>query len=200
MPIYSQANYLETISQKPLQLTGRGTQLLVTNNALFGSINVTTSATIGSLVLSGVSQVTTAPLNDNSTTIASTAFVNNAIANIGSQLNLSNYLTIVNATATYAPLFCMLRIVTASGNVTQSASDQIIIVNKATPAVTTVNLLSSPATGQMLQVKDGAGNASSYNITIVPASGTIDGSSSIVMNNNYASVTLVYNGSGWNIL
>jgi hypothetical protein len=91
-----------------------------------------------------------------------------------------------------------IRVFTTTGAVTMTASDDIIVVNKGTPAATTVNLVSSPATGRVVTIKDGAGNASSDNITLTPAAGNIDGSATLVMSTNYQSVRLVYNGTQWN--
>jgi hypothetical protein len=92
-----------------------------------------------------------------------------------------------------------VRVVTASGAVTVTSDDETIVINKTTPAATTVNL---PAgiTGALYTIKDGAGNAATYNITITPASGNIDGAGTFVMNNNYESITVVYNGTQWNII
>ena len=92
------------------------------------------------------------------------------------------------------------RVVTASGAITMLSSDSIIIVNMGTPSAVTVNLIANPVTNQQITIKDGAGNASTYNITITPNSGNIDGASSLVLNNNYASVDLVYNGTQWNVV
>jgi hypothetical protein len=93
-----------------------------------------------------------------------------------------------------------LWVVTASGTISPLSTDGIIIVNKTTPAATAVTLMSSPPTGQSVTIKDGAGNAATYNITVSPAAGLIDGLGTMVLNNNYASCTLVYNGTGWNII
>ncbi len=78
-------------------------------------------------------------------------------------------------------LLVPIRTITAAGPVTVSnATDYLIIVNKSAPAPTTVNYACSP--GFTLLVKDGAGNDAANAITLQPASGTIDGASSFVMN------------------
>lgn len=93
-----------------------------------------------------------------------------------------------------------LRVVTAAGAVTVAKTDYIIIVNKSSGAATTVNLPSSPVTGQPFRIKDGKGDAATNNITITPASGTIDGMSTYVLDINYGSIDVVYNGTEWNAL
>ena len=81
-----------------------------------------------------------------------------------------------------------------------SATDQIVIVNKSSGSATSLTLPSNPVTGMVYTIKDGKGDALSNNITITPSSGTIDGSSNLVIVANYASVNLVYNGTEWNII
>jgi hypothetical protein len=81
-----------------------------------------------------------------------------------------------------------------------TTSDYIIVVNKVTGSATAVNLPATPPQGMALIIKDGKGDASTNNITITPASGTIDGSTSVVLSTNYAVARLVYNGSQWNLL
>ena len=92
-----------------------------------------------------------------------------------------------------------VRVVTASGAVTIASSDSIVVVNKTTGAATTVNLPSSPTTGTEFIIKDGKGDAATNNLTITPASGNIDGAGTYVINVNYQSITIVYNGTQWNI-
>ena len=55
--------------------------------------------------------------------------------------------------------------------------------------------------GAQYIIKDVAGGAGTYNITIArTGSDTIDGQTSQVINSNYASVTLVSDGSNWCIV
>ena len=89
------------------------------------------------------------------------------------------------------------RVVTASGAVTVTATDDVVIVKKGTGAATTVNLPASPATGRRYTIKDGKGDAATNNITITPAAGTIDGASTLVISANYGKSTLLYNGAEW---
>jgi hypothetical protein len=93
-----------------------------------------------------------------------------------------------------------VRVVTAAGAVTVATSDDIVIVNKGTGAATAANLPATPATGTRFIIKDGKGDAATNNITITPAAGTIDGAGTIVMNANYQSKTVVYNGTEWNVI
>ena len=51
--------------------------------------------------------------------------------------------------------------------------------------------------GQLYTIKDVAGNAGTFNITITPATGTIDGAATFVLSTNYASVTLYSDGTNY---
>jgi hypothetical protein len=81
-----------------------------------------------------------------------------------------------------------------------SANDYIILINKTTGSATSVTLPTPSFAGQVLIVKDAKGDAATNHITITPASGTIDGATSLVLSANYAVARLLYNGSGWNTL
>jgi hypothetical protein len=93
-----------------------------------------------------------------------------------------------------------VRVVTASGGVTVESSDYVIDVNKTVPATTTVTLPASPTTSRSIIVKDGAGNAATYNITISGNGKTIDGSATYVINRNNEAIEIIYNGTEWNII
>lgn len=81
---------------------------------------------------------------------------------------------------------------------TALTTDYVILVD--TSAARTINLMASPATGTVLVIKDNVGSAAANNITIIPAAGNIDGSSSYTISTNYASVTLVYTGATWAVI
>lgn len=95
---------------------------------------------------------------------------------------------------------CFIRVITAAGAVTVATTDDIVIVNKTVGAATTVNLPASPVSGDTYVVKDGKGDAATNNLTITPAAGNIDGAGTYVMNVNYQSVIVSYNGTQWNVL
>lgn len=86
---------------------------------------------------------------------------------------------------------------------TALSTDQIIVQKLSSNNTSVVNLPqgSSVTSGKYYIIKDGKGNAASYNITIQPYSGdTIDGASSISIALNYESVMLVWNTSEWSIV
>lgn len=79
-------------------------------------------------------------------------------------------------------------------------TDKAILVDQAAPTATTITLPSNPGRGRVYTIADIAGNAAAGNITI--ANGTIDGGGGLVLNTNYASVTLISTGTAndWKII
>jgi hypothetical protein len=112
----------------------------------------------------------------------------------------TDQLTIAGILSTGSGQISKVRVVTAAGAVTVATSDYIIVVNKTSGAATAANLPSSPVTGTTFIIKDGKGDAGTNNITITPAAGTIDGAATHVMNSNYESKTVFYNGTEWNVI
>jgi hypothetical protein len=92
-----------------------------------------------------------------------------------------------------------LRVITAAGAVTMTGADVIVEIAQTVPAACTVNLPSSPVTGQVQTVIDGAQNASTYPITLVPASGLINGQATAVIGLNGDSRDIYWNGTAWRI-
>ncbi len=85
------------------------------------------------------------------------------------------------------------RAVTATPD-TVAATDYALFVNFA--GAVTENIPAATGSGRILVIKDASGAAATNNITITPASGTIDGASTLVINTNYGAYTLIDNASG----
>ncbi len=76
--------------------------------------------------------------------------------------------------------------------------DAVILVDTTSARVITP--LASPTTGQMHRIKDNTGTAAAHNITVTPSGKNIDGAASYVINTNYGSIDICYNGTQWNVL
>lgn len=81
---------------------------------------------------------------------------------------------------------------------TTLTTDFVILVD--TSVARTINLIATPVTGTTYRIKDNVGTAATFNITITPAAGTIDGAASLVVNSNWGSVDVCYNGTSWRVL
>lgn len=78
-------------------------------------------------------------------------------------------------------------------------ANQIIeVIDNTTTGVT--RTLSNRGVGQIVTVKDGIGMAGTNNITVVDDTGALfDGKTSYVINSNWGSVDLYWNGNAWRI-
>jgi len=91
------------------------------------------------------------------------------------------------------------KVFTGTGNfafTTQAA----VVVKKAVGAATQVTLPKNPYLGHMCLVKDGKGDAATNNITVVGATGNIDGAANFVISENYGKAIFQYNGTEWGVL
>lgn len=87
---------------------------------------------------------------------------------------------------------------TITTNATVGATDTIILCNQAGAIALT---LPAATDGRFLIIKDFSGTAGTNNITITRAgSDVIDGQTTYVINQNYASVTLVGSSGNWSIV
>ena len=83
-----------------------------------------------------------------------------------------------------------VRTVTATGSLL--ATDSVVV---AAPASAAITLTLPPAVaGQTLYIKR---NSSNYMVYVAPASGTIDGTTSLTLGANYSSVVLASDGTNW---
>ena len=112
----------------------------------------------------------------------------------------------IAVSSSFAPLVTTM---TSGSTITVASSTSIVIVRKTSSSATIVVLPAAPLVGKTYTVKDGGGNANSYPITVMPNSSTttnfgatvtIDGSASVVMSVNYQVVSLMFDGTNWNVL
>lgn len=75
-------------------------------------------------------------------------------------------------------------------------ADSIILVDTSV-AANTITLEASPATNRYLTIKDKSGNANAFNITYDGNGNNIDGLPTRVINVDYGSVTMVFDGLDW---
>ena len=92
-----------------------------------------------------------------------------------------------------------MRVATATPVTVSATADYAVITALSSPGAVAVNLPAG-VQGQMFSIVDGLGDAATNNITITPASGTINGSATYVIDGNRNGVVLAYSGTEWVIL
>lgn len=176
-----------------------------------GAYNTALGANAGLVVTTGTNNVligpdvakTTLTTGSNNILIGTSSLIDTTASNTSNTLNIGGAITGTelgtnNVITTTGGRVHKLLEVTASGDITQAASDEIICVNKTVGAATTVNLMASPETGRVVNVLDCKGDANSNNITVDPnGETTINGASTYVINTAYGSIRAYYNGTQW---
>lgn len=92
------------------------------------------------------------------------------------------------------------RVHIAAGAAALADSDNVLVINKTAGAATVVNMPAPGIPNRRFTVKDGKGDAAANNITLTPASGTIDGAATKVLSANYGVTTVIDNGTEWNVI
>jgi len=157
----------------------RQTLLDMISSAIFGpSSGVVTSLDIP--VFSGTLGTT---LSDSGIAMAAMALI--ATNNVYTGIN------------TFAGLRVAVRTAIATTD-TITTADYFVCADNASSAAAE-NLPAAPVTGQTFLIKDCGGNAATHNITVTPAAGNIDGSSTFVMSTAYQSSAVTYNGTQWSL-
>ena len=206
--------HAEDVSYSPISSTssgpGGGTALSALTSAIAPNTIDSTSFSQGwiwSAVTTGAAFTFSAPSLTTGSALEAitTAAGNTGYAGYFANSSTSGYAIYANGPVGYASAVSIkVRTVTATGAVTvQPGSDYFICINKGTPAATTVNLPANPTTGNIYLIKDCALNNSTYNITLTPASGNIEGAATYVMHTSTATfgdiVGVVYTGSQWSL-
>lgn len=152
----------------------------------------------GTVTYQGIKRITWLPeraANDNGTIIGGqeytdVEFIGGSISNV----------TLTDVTVNGVTTARTERIVTADGDVTVASDDYVITMDKTSDEATTVLLPAVPTTSRSLIIKDGKGDANSYNITLDPGGYMIDGGSSYIIDSSYGAVEIIFNGIEWNVI
>ncbi len=80
------------------------------------------------------------------------------------------------------------------------AADEFLAVDTSALSIQ-INLPNAPATGRVIAIKDYTGTAATRNITVTTVGGVvnIDGATSFVVNTNFESIEVIFNGTSYSI-
>lgn len=165
-----------------------GTNVSVSNNSGAWTINASqpTSLTVGGDISGTTSNATVVKLDGYSLPVLTGS--GNLNWNGSSWVLMSTLITNSHT-----------NIITSSYTVNSGATPDKVILCNASAGIT-VTLPLSPSAGDTYKVKDKSGAANTNNITVSGNGKNIDGAASFVMNRNYQSAELIYDGSSWSIL
>lgn len=116
----------------------------------------------------------------------------------GSLINFSAGNKIVSLVELAVPQCPPIRMIASGTTTAMSALDYELCIRKSVGAAHAVTLPADPVFGQTVLVSDGKGDAGTNNITVSPASGTINGAASILIRAGYGSAKFRFNGTEWN--
>lgn len=131
---------------------------------------------------------------DTVTNTPAFAWGGSRIASFGFTTKINNILEVENGLA----LDSYTRVIATP--FTATTGNTFISVDTSTLAIT-VRLPNAPRSGQVYLIKDGTGNAAANNITLTTVGGvvTIDGATSVVMGINYESLSVIFNGTSYEV-
>jgi hypothetical protein len=138
--------------------------------------------------------IPTSFITDSGTAVASSNEIEILGAGTASTAGSGNTITVTSS----AGFSVNLTNVTSTPYVVLS-TDEYLSVNMST--VKTIQLPDSPSTGRFFAIKDRTGQATSNNMTITTVGGVveIDGSTTYVINQDYGSVLLMFNGTSYEV-
>lgn len=173
-----------------------------TSGILDLGISTATSVSIGktgsTLALQGVVISGTAP--SAGYTLIATSGVAAAWTAPSGDITLAGDVTgLANANTVKTMQGLQTRAEAANYTVNTSGTDFIIFANSS-GGILTITLPATPATGSSYIIKDSTGSASTHNITVSGNGNNVDSAATYVINVNYASVNVVFNGTIWNII
>lgn len=169
-------------------------------NATLGSMSANTTVTAGTTLIGGtgltISAFTAGAIVSSNTGIFS------SIPGTTGQVLTSNGAGVAPSfqAASSAPSTTITYVQTATTPYVALSTDIFIGIDSSGGA-RQVNLPNAPATGRIFAVKDYTGSAATNNITVTTVGGVvlIDGAATYVLNTNYQSIQLIFNGTSYEV-
>lgn len=204
---YTGASGLLILTDLIFNGSGTNAAIALSGGSSSGSIDgcFINSGTQSGIVFSGgtttCSVTNTAFLSSNASVVTGSGTLNyDKLSFTGS----SSVIDVSTTNKLYAPEDALVPSYTAIDNTdspyTVLYTDSYISVDSSGGAVT-IRLPNAPFTKKVFTVKDRTGSAATNNITVTTLGGavSIDAGTSFVMNNNYSSTRLVFNGTSYEI-
>lgn len=193
-----------TGSTTGLTTTGVGSTVGLTGtlNATHGGTGVSNPAAHTLPVAEGASAFTfLGPLSNGQLLIGSTGLDPvPALLTAGTGISITNGAGSITIAATGTTTFNVTSVNNAASPYTVLTTDNFIACQTSTGAIT-IRLPNAPATGRAWIIKDSNGAAATNNITVTTVGGAvlIDGSASQIIKANYQSISVLFDGTAYEI-
>lgn len=145
--------------------------------------------------------VITALATDGQLIIGSTAGVPAAATlTAGTGISITNGSNSITVATSGTVTLTVTSVNNAASPYTVLTTDQFLAVNTSGGAVT-IRLPNAPSRGRVFYIKDSNGTAATSNITVTTVGGAvnIDGATSYVMATNYQSISVIFDGSAYEV-
>jgi len=175
--------------------------VLINNGGTIGESNVMRLGTAGaqnSCFVSGITGVTvaaSAPVG-----VASTGQLSSLGFGTAGQVLTSTGAASSPQWQNGASILTITSVNNAASPYTVLSTDQFIACQTSTGAIT-IRLPNAPTTGRVIYIKDSNGAAAASNISITTVGGTvtIDGSTTYTISSNYGSISVIFDGSNYEV-
>lgn len=123
-----------------------------------------------------------------------------AVITAGTGISVSSGANTITISTTGTTTLTVTTVNNAASPYTVLSTDEFLAVNTSGGAVT-IRLPNAPATGRVYYIKDSNGTAAASNITVTTVGGAvnIDGATSFVMNTAYESISVIFDGSAYEV-
>lgn len=187
-----------TAGTTPVPGGGTGATSLTSNGILYGNgtgaIQAAAAMTNGQLLIGQTGSAPAPTTVTGDVTLSNTGVTTIGANKVTAAMLANNVLTssqisTTGGVATYS-------VISPTTHTTLTSGQNVVLANASSGAITiTLPAVGAAGTGQVYTVKKT--DSSTYAVTISPASGTIDGSASIALKAQYASVQLATDGVNW---
>lgn len=155
------------------------------------------------LVGDGTTQVElVGPLTDGQLLIGNTAGVSPDAATLtaGTGISIVNAAGSITITATGGSSMTVTSINDTDSPYTVLSTDEYLSCD-ISGGILTIELPDAPTTGRVIKVKDLGGDAATNNISVTTVGGavTIDGATTYTMNTNYQAISVIFNGTSYEV-
>ena len=118
----------------------------------------------------------------------------------GTGISITNASNSITISATGTTTLTITSVNHAASPYTVLTTDEFLAVNTS-GGVVTIDLPNAPATGRVFYVKDTNGTAATSNITVTTVGGavTIDGATTYVMKTNFQAISVVFDGTSYEV-